>query len=219
MVAPTEHVTYALHGQNLGLLADKAALWHDTDTLLVADLHLGKATHFRKAGIAIPHAVEQDNLDRLSQLLLQHPIQRILILGDLFHSRHNGAWLAFKDFLALFHDRSFVLVMGNHDILAPEAYAVDNLSCCSELTEGPFLFTHEPLEKLPEGLYNVYGHIHPAVRLRGAGLQSLKLPCFHFHEKGAVLPAFGGFTGTAIVTPAEGDVIYGLTEDKVIRVL
>ena len=69
--------------------------------------------------------------------------------------------------------------MGNHDILHPSAYTADNLKVYPDiLVEGPFCFSHHPLDN--PTLYNIHGHIHPAVLLKGAGLQSMKLPCYHF---------------------------------------
>lgn len=41
--------------------------------------------------------------------------------------------------------------------------------------ESKILFSHEPSNK---GLFNVHGHLHPAIRLKGKGRQKLELPCF-----------------------------------------
>lgn len=212
--------THTLHDQTFELLPEKALIWKETNTLVLADLHLGKATHFRKAGIGIPLEVETANLDKLAQLLLDHPVQRILILGDLFHSHHNAAWEEFKDFLSKFPTLPFLLVKGNHDILPEAAYEADNLKVYDEeLQEGPFLFTHIPLEKAQEGLYNVCGHLHPGVVLRGKGRQSLKLPCFHFMQHSLIVPAFGAFTGTARISSVAEDEVYAISDTQVIKVL
>ena len=65
--------------------------------------------------------------------------------------------------------------------------------------------------------YALAGHVHPAVRLRGEG-ESLRLPCFWFGARYGVLPAFGAFTGTAEVRPREGDQVFVIAEDEVLRV-
>ena len=87
--------------------------------------------------------------------------------------------------------------------------------------QGPFILTHHPLkeEEVPEGLYNLCGHIHPAVYLRGRGKQGMKLPCFHFTTKQGVLPAFGEFTGTAIMRTKKKDQVFVVSGEKVIEML
>jgi metallophosphoesterase superfamily enzyme len=60
-----------VQGELLSLLPEKAIYWKSRKALLIADLHLGKAGHFRKHGIAVPGRVEQNNLCRLSGLILE----------------------------------------------------------------------------------------------------------------------------------------------------
>ena len=210
-------LTHYIADQSFRLLPEKAFIWEETATLVLGDLHLGKITHFRKAGIGLPHQAEAQNLDRLSTLLLNHNLKRVLILGDLFHSQINEQWPLFKHFLGQFDQLPFVLIMGNHDILHPSAYKADNLLVYPDtLEEGPFCFSHHP--QTEPALYNIHGHIHPSVLLKGAGLQSMKLPCFHFGAQHMVVPAFGVFTGTARITPEAGDSIYAVAEERVIKV-
>lgn len=209
---------HAIHGQHFRLLPEKALIWEETSTLILGDLHLGKITHFRKAGIGLPSQAETENLARLLTLILNHKLDRVLILGDLFHSHINEQWPIFKDFLQKFDSLPFVLIKGNHDILAEDNYKADNLVVYPEtLIEGPFIFSHHPLDD-PKDNYNIHGHIHPSVLLKGVGLQSLKLPCYHFGLNHLVVPAFGTFTGTAKVTPVPEDAIYAIAQDKVVRV-
>ena len=118
----------------------------------------------------------------------------------------------------LFPGIPFVLVKGNHDILPESYYKSTNLKVYPELLlEPPFAFTHEPVDNL-DG-YNVCGHLHPAIRLSGQGLQSLRLPCFYFSEQRLILPAFGAFTGCMTIKPKRGDVVYGIAEERVMKVL
>lgn len=215
-------IVHNILGEKLTLLPEKAIFWEKAATILIADLHLGKITHFRKAGIGLPAEAEQDNLERLAQLLLDYPCKRVLLLGDLFHSDYNEEWPKFKQFLSQFPELSFVLVRGNHDILHAEDYLCKNLSVVDELGEGPFIFTHIPLPAPsaahPTHNYNVCGHIHPGVMLRGKGMQSMKLPCFHFSKHCLVLPAFGTFTGTAKIKPHKTDDVFVITEHQVVKV-
>ena len=192
-------------------------LWEDTNTLILADLHLGKVTHFRKSGVPLPKAAELDNYDRLATILLNSSIERVLILGDLFHSILNSEWNQFKTFLSRFSNIQFILVMGNHDILSSEKYDAENLRIYSEsYQEAGFLFSHHPQES--DSSYNICGHVHPAVRLNGKAKQSLRLPCFYFGSNQAILPAFGTFTGLHTIEPKLGDDIFLVANDAILKV-
>jgi metallophosphoesterase superfamily enzyme len=103
--------------QDFQLLPEHAIIWRNTNTLIVSDLHLGKGGHFRKNGVAMPIEVNLENLWKLSGLLLDHKPERLLLLGDLFHSSFNKEWDQFADVLANFPEIETVLVRGNHDIL------------------------------------------------------------------------------------------------------
>jgi metallophosphoesterase superfamily enzyme len=62
------------------------------------------------------------------------------------------------------------------------------------------------------------GHVHPAVRVGGRGRDRLRLPCFWFGPRVGVLPAFGAFTGTHTITPAPGDRVFAVADDRVLAV-
>ena len=66
--------------------------------------------------------------------------------------------------------------------------------------------------------YVLAGHIHPGVRLHGAGKQSVRLPCFWFGARTAVLPAFGEFTGLASVDVQPGDHVWVIADDEIVDV-
>lgn len=203
-------------GQTFLLHPYRAAYWEEADTLLIADLHLGKARHFRREGIPVPSAVGNENWDKLIALLLEFEPGRVLLLGDLFHSVYNSAWEEFGELLEQFAHIRFELVLGNHDILDAHHYERVGLHIYPDtLLESPFLFTHEPLEEIPEGVYNICGHLHPGVKLYGGG-GSLRLPCFHFGEQQGIFPAFGAFTGLAIMRARRTDAIYVVTDEAVI---
>jgi len=107
--------------------------------------------------------------------------------------------------------------MGNHDIL-DRKILVQALDLIHEqdCQLGPFLLTHDP--QPGSGLYNLCGHIHPAIRIKGVGLQSERLPCFYFSEDYGILPAFGSFTGAHTLTPSKKDSVYIIAENEVIQV-
>jgi DNA ligase-associated metallophosphoesterase len=205
--------------QNLLLLPEKAIYWLQEETLIVTDIHLGKVGHFRKAGIAIPKNLEQDDLAQLSDLIHRYNPKSILFLGDLFHSDLNNDWDWLVLWRSLFSHIQMTLVLGNHDILNRKFYTDLNFNLCHFLDAGPFRFSHEPLKKSELGQvsnYIVCGHIHPGVLLQGAGRQTLSLPCFHFGKQQAILPAFGKFTGKVKMKNLKGDRVFAILKDKIV---
>jgi len=200
------------------LYPQKAILWKGQRSLLVSDLHLGKINHFRKAGIPVPSKANDHNLEVLIDLVRLSKPERILCLGDLFHSHYNAEWEVFGEVVRHFSEISFELVLGNHDIMGRYQYSRKGIQVHDSLTIGKFLLTHHPLESVPDGMYNIAGHIHPGVSLRGRGRQAMTLPCFFFGEKQALLPAFGKFTGLARIAPKKQDKVYIVAEDQVMFV-
>ena len=185
--------------------------------MFIADVHLGKVTHFRKSGIPIPDDAKGTNFVHLQKLVQAFPVRRVIFLGDLFHSQYNNEWDAFGAWVRSFPSIQFDLVMGNHDILLEKHYHMMHLQVHSEeLILGPFQLTHEPIEEVKEGLYNLCGHIHPAVGLRGGAKQYLKLPCFYFGKQQGILPAFGEFTGKHKLRPNKSTQVYVIAENEVI---
>lgn len=205
--------------QSLLLLPEKAIFWEEERTLIIADIHLGKVGHFRKAGIGIPKQIEQDDLALISDLIYEYKPVKILFLGDLFHSEMNNDWDWLVLWRSMFKEIEMTLVLGNHDILNPRFYTDLSFNLCNSLHLGPFLFSHHPIKVQdmsdPE-LYVICGHIHPGVTLRGKGRQMLTLPCFHFGAKQAIIPAFGKFTGKVCVKNIRGDKIFAVADNKVI---
>lgn len=207
-----------LQGQIIELLPQKAFFFKEHGTLLISDLHLGKASHFRKSGIPVPNAVYDQNIENLVTLLQWKKPKVVFFLGDLFHSVYNREWRNFQNVIEQFPQIDFRLVLGNHDILDRKHYSSCGIQVIEESCEyHGFLLSHEPLEH-STSLYNLYGHLHPGVLLSGRGKQALRLPCFHFMKQSGVLPAFGTFTGLAIQKPKQGELVYVVAENEVICV-
>jgi len=199
-------------------LLPQKALWFKTRRLLlVADLHFGKINHFRKSGIPVPARANDKNTESLINLLNKTKPDRMIFLGDLFHSHYNQEWEVVGQIRKHFAACSFELVLGNHDILSALQYERHALTVHPlNLRVGNFVFTHEPMTEVPEGWYNLSGHLHPGVQLRGVGKQSMTLPCFYIGKQQGILPAFGSFTGLARVAPKKEERIFVIADDKII---
>jgi len=200
------------------LLPEKVAFLPHHQTLVVADIHLGKASHFRKEGIMIPLPVNCPDLKCLGELLDSLVPTTVVFLGDLFHSSLNDEWEDLKDFLCGYPDVRFVLTKGNHDILPSSVMEETCIEVLPELEVGPHLvLTHEPLIDVPEEKLNIVGHIHPGVLIKTKGRQNYRLPCFYHQDQCLILPAFGQLTGLHILKKTAETKIYPVLLDEVIE--
>jgi DNA ligase-associated metallophosphoesterase len=201
------------------LLSQKALYWPSEKILLVADLHLGKVNHYRKAGYPVPTRANDENTAILIDLLNHYKPGRMIFLGDLFHSHYNEEWEVLGQVIRHFTSTSFELVMGNHDIMSTLQYERHAVKVHKEeLRIGDLLLTHAPLEEPVAGVYNLAGHIHPGARLLGKGRQALLLSCFYFGKHQGILPAFGSFTGLYPVKTMKGDHVYVIADGEVIEI-
>jgi len=191
------------------------AYWEDQKALLIADVHLGKISHFRKYGSAVPQNAIQKNFDRLDEAVKEFQPQKIIFLGDLFHSAFNMEWNLFESWVKS-QSAKIILITGNHDIISPLCFEEIGVEVIPELHIGIFRLTHHPEER--EGTFNICGHIHPGYRLSGMGKQHLKLKCFFQSQNQLILPAFGEFTGVYVMKPNENEKVYVCTSSKVIQV-
>jgi DNA ligase-associated metallophosphoesterase len=213
-------VTVEVAGEELWLLPEKALYWPAKRTLVVADLHIGKAAAFRAGAIAVPEGTTRETLARLELAIGRCPAERLLCLGDLLHAptgRAEGTMAAVAEWRLGRPDLQILLVRGNHDLRAGDPPESWDIKCADEpVVEGPFVWRHRPEED--DRGYVVAGHLHPAVRLTGRGRTSVTLPCFYLGRRLAILPAFGSFTGTATVRPKVGERVYVVAEGEVIAV-
>ncbi|MBK5278147.1 MAG: ligase-associated DNA damage response endonuclease PdeM [Bacteroidia bacterium] len=208
-----------IRGQRITMLPEKALTLMSGKILVLADLHFGKINHFRKSGIPVPPKANDRNSEFLIDLLNRVKPDRVIFLGDLFHSHYNEEWEVLGQVLHHFSSCQFELVKGNHDIMSKLQYERHKMKVHEgELKIGPFVFTHEPQENPGLDAYNIAGHIHPGVHLSGKGKQSLMLPCFYFGAHQGIMPAFGSFTGLARIRPKKNDQVFVIAESKILKV-
>jgi len=207
-----------LGGHSARLLAERAVWLPELATVLVADVHIGKAAAFRRLGAPVPEGTTGGTLDRLSALLHATAARQLVVLGDLMHSaqaRRGAPDAAFAAWRARHAGVALLLVAGNHDQRAgtpPPGWAVQVVAEPHVPAPGLAL-VHHP-RPVP-GHYALAGHVHPAVVLAARGPGSLRLPCFHLGPHCAVLPAFGEFTGTHRVQAQPGERVFVVAEGEV----
>lgn len=208
------------------LVPGRAAYLPATATLLVADLHLGKAATFRSQGIPVPEGSAQKDLARLAVLVAATRARRLIVLGDLFHARSGCTDHVFAEFTAArsrFADTEVMLVAGNHDRSVgrlPPGLGIDSVLRTHD--EPPFHFVHEPGTPLPEPdrdePYTIAGHLHPTLAIRSPGGERVADRCFYAETGLLVLPAFGSFTGGHRVEPTPRRRLWIARDDGVVEV-
>jgi uncharacterized protein len=218
MQAPHLHV---IQDQQLWLSHERGIYWEEEKALIVSDLHFGKTGHFRKSGIPVPQHVYKHDLQRLVTMIQFFQPNKLIVVGDLFHSRENKELELFLKWRQDFPFLTIELIMGNHDILqrnwyrqaaitiSPAALRIKDFHFRHDLADG-----HEA-EVQPSYLFS--GHIHPGISVRGLGKQSLRFPCFYFTEKYCVLPAFSRFTGTFLIEPQIGEHVFAIVDNRLMH--
>jgi DNA ligase-associated metallophosphoesterase len=209
-------------GEEFVLSSDRVLYYPSENALILSDIHLGKAGHFRKNGIPVPIQINQDNLDRLDSCIQKFNPKKLLFLGDLFHSESNSEWYDFRDWRSGHSARSMTLVLGNHELYSAQKYEELGLEVVDWIDINGLRLQHEP-ENTQSRPFNgtsasasISGHIHPGVKLAGKGRQSLILPCFAHYLHQLILPAFGTFTGLHLITLKEAQQLYAIAEDELI---
>lgn len=212
-------MTITIRNEELILVKERAIFLPKEKLLAISDLHLGKAAHFRKAGLQVPSTLAQSDLNRLSDLLAEYQPETLLINGDMFHHDLNTDIDDFEHWKEQYSSLKFVLVKGNHDKLEEKQYQklgieIHEPSYCT----SNFCFIHDAVKCMEKNLYPISGHIHPGVNVLGKAKQSLKFPCFYFGNDYAIMPAFSAFTGLSLIKPKANEQIYAITPTKVVKI-
>ena len=207
-------VDVAIAGETVQLDARRAIHWPRQRWLLIADLHLGKASLLRQAGAALPRGTTTRDLDRLSALVDAHAPSRLIVLGDLIHGRErlDAEWLAsFARWRDAHAGLELVLVAGNHDRHMP----LDPLGMqvVAECEAAPFVLRHAP--DLHPSLHVLAGHVHPGVRVRDGRVRH-RFPAFWSGARRTLLPAFGSLCGLSPNDALGDDRVYAATPGGVL---
>lgn len=185
-------VTFDFAGQQFHMLADRALFWPRHGALIVADLHLEKASWYAAFGQPLPPYDSHDTLDRLAALAAETGARAIWCLGDSFHDRSAAERIVPAVAERLFGQAAaakLLWIAGNHDGLTGGAWGGE---VADELTVDGIVLRHQSLthEVRPE----ISGHFHPKLRLNIRG-RHVSRPCFAGDARRLILPAFGALTG------------------------
>lgn len=212
-------IEFPLAGETMFALADRALFWPRAKTLFVADVHFGKDATFREHLRWIPPGTTTDDLTRLRILIDRYGVERLVILGDAFHSESAREAETLNQLRAWRTNIAarIILVEGNHD---RHARAIAQELEFEVVEPGfflpPFELHHVPLSS-PSKRFALCGHLHPVVMARGLARQRVRLRCFWASQAACILPAYGGFTGGYPVRPAQGDRVIVIANGKALQ--
>ena len=183
-------VPFSFAGEEMALAGGLALCWPREQALLVADLHLEKASFYARGGQMLPPYDSRETLGRVADAVRLTGARRVFCLGDNSHDQTGAERLephAAGMLAALVRITDWVWIAGNHDLgHIPGGTAVD------ELTVSGVVLRHEALpgESRPE----LSGHFHPKLRVAVRGHRVAR-PCAVASEHKLILPAFGALTG------------------------
>lgn len=182
---PFAHVEFAA-------LSQSALYWPAQRALVVADLHLEKASWFARFGQMLPPYDSEATLGEVADLLALTRAETLYCLGDSFHDRHGCERLSAKaqaQLRAMTAVTDWVWIAGNHD-----AGMIDHCGgrVIDEAVVDGVVLRHEAARGEPRP--ELSGHFHPKLRVRARGRQVARR-CFVMSETKLILPAFGSLTG------------------------
>lgn len=204
-------------GEDLILTNQRALYWPRKRALVLSDLHLGKAAHFRKNGIALPAQVSVQDLNRLDLLIDYYQAMRIIIAGDLVHAGANKEVEMFSALTGKYPCTEFILVRGNHDRFPENRLkAIGITAVYQDLFIDPVRFVHHQKTGSPDPM--ISGHVHPGISVQLTAGMRMRFPCFILTANLIILPAFSLFTGLDTSAVPENAVCYAFHEGGIFKV-
>jgi len=185
-------VPFSFAGHDFFATPEGALYWPAQSALLVADLHLEKASWFARLGQMLPPYDSIATLSALERDIDRSGATRLYCLGDSFHDKFGCDRLP-ADARALLTSLTervdWVWITGNHD-----AGFIDHCGgrIAEEVELDGIVLRHEAVEGDPTP--EMSGHFHPKLRLAMKG-RSVSRRCFVASATKLILPAYGTLTG------------------------
>ena len=165
-------VPLSFAGEEFALVDGRALYWRRERALLVADLHLEKASFYARHGQMLPPYDSRETLERLALAIRATGARRVFTLGDNFHDSAGTERL--------------------------EPHAAGMLAALAEELEiAGLLLRHQA--KKGEARPELSGHYHPRLQIT-VRERAIRRPCAVIASGGEgagrmILPAFGALTG------------------------
>ena len=185
-------VPFSFAGETFFATTDGALFWPSQQALLVADLHLEKASWFARLGQFLPPYDSHATLSALAATVEATGAARLFCLGDSFHDRFGCDRLP-ANARALLTDLTqrldWTWIVGNHD---PGFADHCGGRLVDEVEIAGIILRHEAVRDDPRP--EMSGHYHPKLRLHVKG-RHVSRRCFVVSPTKIIFPAFGSLTG------------------------
>ena len=185
-------VRFLFAGETFVPSGEGALFWPERQALLVADLHLEKASWFARLGQLLPPYDSHATLTALAAEVERTRATTLYCLGDSFHDRFGCDRLpaaARELLMRMTAALDWVWIVGNHD---PGFADHCGGRLADELEIAGIVLRHEAVRDDPRP--EMSGHFHPKLRLHLKGRQ-VSRRCFVLSPTKLILPAFGSLTG------------------------
>jgi DNA ligase-associated metallophosphoesterase len=185
-------VPFSVAGETFFATSDGALFWPDREALLVADLHLEKASWFARLGQFLPPYDSHATLSSIAGVVERTGATRLYCLGDSFHDRFGCDRLpadARALLTGLTQKLEWTWILGNHD---PGFADHCGGRIEDEVEIDGIVLRHESVrdDVRPE----ISGHYHPKLRVSLRG-RLVSRRCFVLSAAKLIMPAFGSLTG------------------------
>lgn len=174
------------------IIAPAALYWPRHEALLVADLHLEKASFYARQGQMLPPYDSRATLDELAELITQTGAKSVFCLGDNYHDDEGEARLEPKAanlLQKLTATTHWHWISGNHD---RDVAGLWGGAIMEEWVGDGLALRHQAT--VHSGLPEISGHYHPKIRVPARG-RNVSRRCFVKGTKHLIMPAFGALTG------------------------
>lgn len=208
-------VPLSFANNDFDIVAPAALFWPDQKALLVADLHLEKASFYARQGQMLPPYDSRATLGELADLITASGAQKVFCLGDNYHDDDGEARLeseASSLLRRLTREVEWIWISGNHD---RDVSGLWGGRVMREWIDDGLVLRHEATKnpKIPE----ISGHYHPKCRVQVRG-RNLSRCCFVKSKMHLIMPAFGALTGGMAADDKAIESVVGGPADAIIGV-
>ena len=186
--------------KKFSLFANGELYWPGKKTLIISDLHLEKGSFFTESNQYIPPFDTTETLRNLSDFINNHPVEKIIFLGDLIHDKFAFQRMTEKSkelFFKILENIDCTLTVGNHDNIS---FLEDiGLTLTNQVIIDGICFSHYPSI---DQSFSVFGHYHPKVKLI-INARGIWVACFVLSKKRILMPSYGYYTGGLSIKDAQ----------------
>ena len=168
-----------------------------SNTLIVADLHLGYSWAQRRRGELGPLA-DSEAREKLIRVCGDLHPERIVFLGDVVHAprpcQPEREWIE-QTLTELSRHAELIVVRGNHDRAFAKEFSHLPVAMVESWPDQNVLAVHGDRlpPAVPAGHTLILGHSHPSIPVKDAAGAGRRLPVFLVNDRCVLMPAFSPF--------------------------